>query len=134
MKARKVRTLAIAALMLVTVRVFAHHSFVAQYDSSKPITLTGTVTKFEWTNPHARFYVDVKDAANQVTNWQFELGSPNGLKRRGWTRTSLKVGDSVTVNGYLSKDGSHFVSAREVTLSDGRKVFGGSADSGESGP
>jgi hypothetical protein len=108
----------------------AHHSFAAEYDSNKPVKLTGTVTKVEWTNPHARFYVDVKDASGKMTNWEFELGSPNGLMRRGWTRNSLKPGDVITVDGYLAKDGSNLANARTINLSDGRKVFAGSSDDG----
>ena len=95
--------------------------------------VTGVVTKVEWTNPHARFYVDVKDDNGKVTNWNFELGSPNVLIRQGWRRTSLKEGDRVTVDGYLAKDGSNFANARSVILSDGRKVFAGSAP-GEGAP
>jgi Family of unknown function (DUF6152) len=109
---------------------FAHHSFAAEYDSAKPITLKGTVTKMEWMNPHARFYVDVKDDAGTVSNWELELGSPNGLMRRGWTRNSLKPGDSVVIEGYMAKDGSKLANARNVTLADGRKIFAGSSDDG----
>jgi hypothetical protein len=109
------------------VPAIAHHSFAAEYDSAKPITLTGTVTKVEWMNPHARFYIDVKDQTGKVTNWELELGSPNGLMRRGWTRNSLKEGDTVTVAGSLAKDGSNLANARTVKLADGRQVFAGSA-------
>ncbi len=105
----------------------AHHSFAAEYDAQKPIELTGTVTKVEWMNPHARFYIDVKDQSGAVKNWELELGSPNGLMRMGWTRNSLKAGDTVTVKGSLAKDGSNLANARQVTLADGRKVFAGSA-------
>jgi DNA/RNA endonuclease YhcR with UshA esterase domain len=115
------------ALGVATVPALAHHSFAAEYDSAKPVTLTGTVTKVEWMNPHARFYIDVKDESGKVTNWEFELGSPNGLMRRGWTRNSLKEGDVITVNGSLAKDGSKLANARTVKLSDGRQVFAGSA-------
>ena len=108
-------------------RALAHHSFAAEYDAQKPITLTGAVTKVEWMNPHARFYLDVKDDAGQVTNWEFELGSPNGLMRRGWTRNSMKIGDVITVNGSLAKDGSKLANARTVKLADGRALFAGSA-------
>jgi len=108
----------------------AHHSFAAEYDSAKPVTLKGAVTKMEWMNPHARFYVDVKDEGGKVTNWEFELGSPNGLMRRGWTRNSLKPGDVIIVEGYLAKDGSKLANARNVTLTDGRKIFAGSSDDG----
>jgi DNA/RNA endonuclease YhcR with UshA esterase domain len=105
----------------------AHHSFAAEYDAKKPVTLKGAVTKVEWTNPHARFYVDVKDENGNVTNWNFELASPNVLSRNGWTRHSLNVGDQVTVEGAQAKDGSQMANARSVILADGKKVFAGSA-------
>jgi hypothetical protein len=116
-------------LLLASMPALAHHSFAAEYDAAKPVTLTGTVTKVEWMNPHARFYIDVKDDAGKVTNWEFELGSPNGLMRAGWTRNSLKQGDSVTVSGSLAKDGSNLANARQVTLADGKKVFAASSES-----
>ena len=109
--------------------VLAHHSFAAEYDQAKPVKLTGTVTKVEWMNPHARFYIDVKEDG-KVTNWELELGSPNGLMRQGWTRNSMKNGDEVVVNGYLAKDGSKMANARTVNLSDGRKLFAGAASDG----
>jgi Family of unknown function (DUF6152) len=115
-------------LLLAAMPALAHHSFAAEYDAAKPVTLKGTVTKVEWMNPHARFYIDVKDDAGAVTNWEFELGSPNGLMRAGWTRNSLKQGDEVSVSGSLAKDGSHLANARTVTLADGRKVFAGSSE------
>ena len=105
----------------------AHHSFAAQYDGSKPITLKGPVTKIEWTNPHARFYIDVKDETGAITNWNLELGSPNVLVRNGWSRRSLKVGDEVAVEGSLARDGSKMANARVVRLADGRQVFAGSS-------
>lgn len=115
------------ALGLAAVPALAHHSFAAEYDAAKPVTMTGTVTKVEWMNPHARFYIDVKDESGKVTNWELELGSPNGLMRRGWTRNSMKPGDSVTVQGSLAKDGSNLANARTVKLTDGRQLFAGSA-------
>jgi hypothetical protein len=126
-------SLALAAglgLILAAVPVFAHHSFAAEYDANKPVAITGTVTKVEWMNPHARFYLDVKDESGTVVKWEFELGSPNGLLRRGWTRNALKVGDTISVTGYLAKDGAHLANARLVTLSDGRKVFAGTSFDG----
>jgi len=120
-------------ITVAAVPALAHHSFEAEYDAKKPLTVTGTVTKMEWMNPHARFYVDVKDESGKVTNWNFELGNPNVLKRQGWSRDALKAGDTVTVEGYLAKDGSNLANARRVTLADGRKVFAGSAP-GEGGP
>ena len=117
---------AVVGLLLGAMPVLAHHSFAAEYDRTKPVTLTGAVTKVEWMNPHARFYIDVKDEGGKVINWELELGSPNGLMRRGWTRNSLKQGDVVTVNGSLAKDGSKLANATTVTLSDGKKVFAGS--------
>ena len=118
---------AAAGLLLASVPMLAHHSFAAEYDRGKPITLTGAVTKVEWMNPHARFYVDVKDDSGTVTNWEFELGSPNGLMRNGWTRNSLKPGDMVTIEGSLAKDGSKLVNASNVKLADGKRLFAGSS-------
>lgn len=103
----------------------AHHSFAAEYDRDKPIELTGTVTKVEWTNPHARIYIDVQDADGKVVNWDFELGPPNGLMRQGWNRNSLRQGHVVKINGFLSKDQPHVANARSVFLPDGRQVFAG---------
>ena len=120
--------------LLAPAAVFAHHSFAAEYDTKKPVTLKGTVTKVEWTNPHARFYVDVKDESGKVTNWNLELASPNVLVRQGWTRHSLNVGDMVTVEGSQAKDGSEMANARTVILADGRKVFAFSASDAPPAP
>ena len=103
-----------------------HHSFAAEFDRNKPIELTGTVTKVEWTNPHARIYIDVEQDG-KVVNWDFELGPPNGLMRQGWNRNSLQQGHVVKINGFLSKDQEHVANARSVFLPDGRQVFAGSS-------
>lgn len=116
---------AAAALLLATMRISAHHAFTAEYDENKLVTVSGTVTKFEWTNPHAWLYVEGKDESLKVTKWGFEMGSPNGLLHRGWKRTELNKGDQVTVEGYRAKDGSNVANARTVTMPDGRKLFGG---------
>ena len=105
----------------------AHHSFSAEFDRDKPIKVTGTVTKVEWTNPHARIYLDVQDADGKVVNWDFELGPPNGLMRQGWRRDSLREGHVVTINGFRSKDQEHVANARSVHLPDGRQVLAGSS-------
>lgn len=106
----------------------AHHSFAAEYDLNKPLTMKGTVTKVEWLNPHARIYVDIKDEAGTVSNWEFELGAPNALIRKGWTRNSIKPGDVVTIDGYHAKDGSKLGDAAAITLADGRKLDGRNPD------
>lgn len=105
----------------------AHHSFAAEFDANAPIELTGSVTKVEWANPHTFFYIDVENAKGEYENWALELGSPNGLMRRGWTRDTLKLGDVVTVTGSRAKDGSFKGNARAVVLSTGQRLFAGSS-------
>jgi hypothetical protein len=121
------------ALLFSRSSAYAHHSFAAEYDADKPVQVTGAVTKVEWTNPHARFYVDVKDAEGAITNWNIELGPPLILRRLGWRSDSLKIGDQITVEGFSAKDGSRMANAKKVTLADGRSVFAGST-SGEKAP
>jgi Family of unknown function (DUF6152) len=130
MKAKYAVLAASAGFIITSLPLLAHHSFAAEYDDKKPVTLKGTVSKVEWTNPHARFYVDVKDG-DKVTTWNFELASPNVLIRNGWTRKSLNVGDNVTVSGSQAKDASNMANAASVVLSDGRKVFARGAVEGQ---
>jgi hypothetical protein len=110
--------------------VHAHHSFAAEFDSNQPVTLQGTITKVEWTNPHTYFHVDVVDAAGQVTNWAVEGGAPNALYRAGWKPNSLKVGDKVTITASRAKDGSNLANATSFMLADGRCLFAGSSGPG----
>jgi Family of unknown function (DUF6152) len=117
---------AVCALLLLTMMpASAHHAFAAEYDENKLVTVSGIVTDFTWTNPHAWLYIEAKDSNGEVTNWHFEMGSPGGLTHRGWKKTELKEGDQVTVDGYAAKDGRNVANARTVTLPDGRKLFGG---------
>lgn len=105
----------------------AHHSFAAEFDANSPIELTGSVTKVAWANPHTFFYIDVTNAQGEIENWALEMGSPNGLMRRGWTRDTMKIGDVVTITGSRAKDGSFKGNARSVTLSTGQRLFAGSS-------
>jgi hypothetical protein len=133
MNATSLAALACGAALAVATSALAHHSFPAQYDVNKPITLTGKVTKVEWTNPHIFIYADVKDEkSGEVVNWAFEMGGPNALIRRGWTRNSLKADDLVTFEGSLARDGSRLVNARTITMTEtGRRMFAGSSGGDE---
>jgi hypothetical protein len=123
--------LAVAAMMIgmlaAVLPVLAHHSFSAEYDFAKPITLQGTVVKWELINPHGWITVDVKDTNGKVVRWAVETGNPNALLRAGWRKDSLKAGDEVTIEGYLAKDGTPTVNGVQVTLADGRKVLAASS-------
>jgi hypothetical protein len=116
-------------LVAAALPVFAHHSFAAEFDGTKRITLTGVVTKMDWVNPHAYIYVDVKGDDGVVVNWAIETGAPNMLYRQGWRKDDLKAGDAVTVQAFLAKDGSHTGAARTVKLPDGRSLFAGTPNS-----
>jgi hypothetical protein len=125
---KSITTLFLAiGFLVVSFPAAAHHSFAAQYDRTKSITLKGTVTKVEWMNPHIYFYIDVKDDADRTINWAVEGGAPSMLYRNGWRIDSLKVGDKVTVDGWLAKDGSNLANMRTATLADGKTVFGASS-------
>jgi hypothetical protein len=128
MRVRQNILVAGVVVLLAAMPLLSHHSFYAEFDANKPVKLTGAVTKVEWDNPHAWFYVDVKEDSGAVTNWGFELGSPNLLIRAGWGKNSLKVGDVVTVEASRAKNGKNIANAKVVILaSTGQKLFGGSS-------
>ena len=119
----KIVVLALALSGSLVLRLDAHHAFAAEFDREQPMTVTGTVTKVEWTNPHIWVYVDVKGSDGTVTNWGFQGGPPSYLTRVGWSRRDLKVGDTIHVEGFRAKDRSNHAAGRQITLPDGRKVF-----------
>jgi hypothetical protein len=130
---KKVLLIGVSLLVAAALPVLAHHSFSAEFDAAKTITLKGTVTKVDWMNPHIWVYIDVKDDQGAVQKWQCEGGPPNSLTRNGWTRDALKSGDTVTIDGSLAKDGSKTCNARAVKLPDGRQVFAGSSGGDQKG-
>ena len=119
--------LAGTALAAAVAPASAHHSFAAEFDSARPVTLKGTVSRIEWTNPHSHVFIDVKDDKGGTTTWKFELASPKVLATLGWRPTLLHVGDEVTVEGAMAKDGSSSGNAREVTFANGQRVSAGSS-------
>ena len=127
MNTRALVFLVVVSLIFAQAFGVAHHSFSSEYDEKKPLTVTGTVTKVEWTNPHVRIYVDAADTSGKVTNWNLELATPSALTRNGWTSRSLKVGDKVTIRGFAAKSDVPRGSAGSVVLADGRSLFAGAA-------
>lgn len=127
------RTKLLLFAVAVAAPLLAHHSFAAEYDAKKPVTLKGTLTKTEWVNPHGWIYIDVKDETGKTVNWAIEFGSPMALLRRGLRKTDFPAGIEVLVNGYLSKDGSPMVNASSVTLPDGRNLYTGSSNPNAAG-
>jgi hypothetical protein len=116
--------LATALMLGAATAIQAHHSFAAQYDSNKPVTMNGVVTKVEWTNPHVYIYVDVTDQSQKVSNWAFEMGPPHMLQKAGWKRNNLKIGEEVQVDGWLARDGSNSANARRVTRKSTGEALG----------
>ena len=133
MRGKIVMTLAAITLLTAGMPVMAHHAFSAEFDANKPIKLRGVVTKMEWINPHAWIHIDVKEDGGKVANWMIECGSPNVLLRRGMTKNSITEGMEVVVDGFHAKDGTNRANGRDVTLSNGTKLFLGSTGTGAPG-
>lgn len=124
---------AVAAGLFAASTASAHHSFAAEYDAKKPISLAGSIAIVDFVNPHAWIYVDVKEPDGKVVRWNVEMGSPNSLIRRGFTKNSVPVGTQVVIDGYRAKDGSRTVNSTTVKLPDGRRLFTGSSGTGAPG-
>ncbi len=118
------RAFALSAAVGFSASVSAHHGFATEFDRARPVELTGTVTRVEWANPHVRFFLDVRDAQGKPENWAFELGSPNRLERRGWTPTSLRIGELIRIDGVRAKDGARRAGVRTLTLPTGKRLSG----------
>jgi len=131
---RMLRLALVASAALFTAAVmptYAHHSFGAEFDSNKPVTMTGVVTRLEWTNPHVYLFIDVKDKSGAVKNWGFEMGPPHMLQKAGWKRNSLTIGETVTIDGWLARDGSNHANARKVTRKSTGEVLGAASNAGQ---
>jgi hypothetical protein len=133
MRTSRLFAAALLAMLAAGAPVAAHHSFAAEFDGNKPVTLRGTITKMEWTNPHAWLHVDVKGPDGKVVAWMIEGGAPNALLRRGWNKESVAPGTAIVVQGFRARDGSNRASGGDVTLPDGKKLFIGSTGTGAPG-
>ncbi len=126
MRGRLACALVLVSVLSSATPAGAHHSFAAEYDKNKPVTIKGVVTSMKWSNPHAWLYLDVKDADGSTAHWSFELGGVNGLYRQGWRKEDLQPGTALTVEGFLSRSDPHVGNSQTITLSDGRRLFSGS--------
>jgi hypothetical protein len=131
-KIRILAALGVAGLIAAGGNALAHHSFSAEFDAAKPMTITGIVTKVDWTNPHVWLWVNVKDESGAVANWGAEMGPPHGLQRSGWRRETLKIGEQITVDGFLARNGMKRLNARTVTLASTGGRPGATLDAGSS--
>jgi hypothetical protein len=122
------------ALFAAALPVLAHHSFAAEYDNSKPVTLKGKFTRMDWVNPHSWVHFEVAGADGKVAEWKAEALPPNGLYRQGWRKDALKAGEDITVTGYMAKDGSNTMWSNSVTTADGKRMFSGSPDNAAGAP
>ena len=130
MRTKLSMSVAIFGCLLTAIPVVAHHAFAAEYDGKKPVTLRGVVSKMEWINPHVWIHLDVKNADGTPTKWMIEGGAPNALIRRGFNRNSLLLGTELIVEGFMAKDGTKFANGRDITFTDGKKLFMGSSGTG----
>ncbi len=117
----------LALFLSIGIPAWGHHSFSAVFDEDSPIEITGTVTEVDWRNPHAWIYIDVESGNGEIVNWAVELGSTNGLTRRGWSRNTVRIGEVISVSGYRARDGSTRGSVRSIALADGREMTGNSS-------
>jgi|SRR6266850_623708 len=128
MRAQRVVAAIGLAVMLAGGSAAAHHAFSAEFDQDKPVKLEGTLTKADWTNPHAWLYIDVKGTDGNIANWAIELGPPNALLRRGWKKSSMQYGAVIKVEGFAAKNGKEFANATNITMPDGTKIFAGTEE------